>query len=85
MKEPGLLQGVLPRGGLEHHQAFVRRAGQLPGHDLLELGQLVHQVRLGMEAPGGIDEEHIDAASRRRLHGVEDNGGGVGARTLPYH
>src|SRR2546426_5498740 len=39
-------EAVLSGGGVEHHQALVRRAGQLALDDALELGQLHHQVGL---------------------------------------
>ena len=35
-----------------------------------------------MEAAGGVHEEHVHAAGRRGLHGVEDHGRRVGTRAL---
>ena len=53
---------VLAGGRLEHHQRLVGRAGQLAVDHALELDQLVHEVGLGVQAPGGVHEQHVDVA-----------------------
>src|SRR3954447_15680560 len=56
-----LAQAVLPRGGVHGHQRLVRRLGQLLGDDAADLGQLLHQVVLRVQAPGRVDDDHVGA------------------------
>ena len=80
-----LLQTVLPGGRVEHQQHLVWRLGNHllggAGH-LLQLG---HQVFLGLQAAGGVDDHVIGFAGARRAHGVEKHRAGVAARVLPHH
>ena len=46
---------------------------------LRSLRQLLHQVVLGVEPAGGVDDQDVDVAGVGGLHGVEDDGAGVGA------
>ncbi len=61
-----------------------RRLVQLADHPA-HLLQLLHQVVLGMQASGGIGDQHVDAAGLGGLHRVEDHRGGVGAGVLGDH
>ncbi len=75
----GLRHGVLPDGAVEHQQHFMRRAGIQAGEHALDLLELIHEVSLGVQAPGGIGDQHVDVARARRLQPVEDDGGGLRA------
>ena len=68
-----LAQAVLAGGGVDGQQRLVRRAGELALDDLAHLGQLVHQVLLGVQAAGGVHDHHVGAACGGGLQGVEDH------------
>ena len=70
---------VLAGGRVEHEQDVVRRFGIEAAEDAADLGQLLHQVRLVLEAPGGVDDQHVLAGRGRLLDAVEDDPGGVAA------
>ena len=58
-----LRQRVLPDGRVEHEQHGVRRARVdllHHAHDLFELG---HQLGLVLQAPGGVDDQHVGAVA----------------------
>ena len=79
----GLLDAVLAQRGVEHEQHVVRRPvhdAPRHAHDLLQLG---HQVALGVEPPGGVDEHDVAPARARRGQRVvrHRRGIGAGART----
>ncbi|MNQ07566.1 hypothetical protein D3C85_203470 [compost metagenome] len=81
----GLVDGVLAGTGVEHQQHFVRRVGvELADHPT-NLFQLFHQVVFGVQATGGVGDQHIDATGLGGLHGVEDHRGRVGASVLRDH
>src|SRR5229473_1825963 len=48
----------------------------------VELGQLVHEVGLGVQAPRRVHQQHVHITRRGCLHRVEDHRGRVGARDL---
>ena len=50
----------------------VTRPGALLGHPA-HLAQLLHQVRLGVQAAGGVGQHEVDVAGGRPLDGVEDD------------
>src|SRR6266849_6147702 len=77
-----LLEPVLARGRFQHHEGFVGGAGHLAGQHALELGQLVHEVGLGVQAPRRVHQQHVHITRRGCLHRVEDHRGRVGARDL---
>ncbi len=54
----------------------------LPGDDLADLGQLVHEVDLGLQAAGRVHIEHVHSLLEGAVHGFEGHGGGIGARLL---
>src|SRR5690606_33976471 len=55
----GLVDAVLPCGGVEHQNHFVRRVGNLFRDDVSDLGQLSHQVVLRVQSAGGVDDEYV--------------------------
>src|SRR5262245_221727 len=74
---------VLARGGIEDEQHLLERAG-CAVDDALELLELVHQVDLGVQTSGGVDEDEVGVAALGRAHRVEDHRPGIGA-LLPAH
>ena len=77
-----LRQRVLALVGIEHQQHFVRRLGQHARDHALDLLELIHQVRLAVQPPGGVGQHHIDAARLRRLQRIEDHRARIGAGLL---
>ena len=77
-----LAQAVLPGGRVEDEQRLVRGAGQLLLDHPAHLLELAHQVDLGVQAPGGVDDDDVGAARARRGDAVVDDGGRVAARVL---
>ncbi len=59
-----LREAVLARGGVEHQQHVVRRAGNELGGGALHLFQLGHQIRLVVQAPGGVHDHGVGSAPR---------------------
>ena len=51
---------------------------------LAHLAQLVHQVLLGVQPPGGVADHHVVPARARGLDRVEHHGAGVGARLAAH-
>ena len=74
----GLVDGVLTRGTVEDEQHFVRSTGQASIHHPMYLGQFLHEVVLGMETTGGVDEEIGGVAGERGRDGIVGDGGGIG-------
>ena len=55
-------QAVLPHCRVQHEQRLVRST-LLPSADhAVHLGELLHESLVGMQAPGGVDEQHIRGA-----------------------
>ena len=75
---PGLREPVLPGGRVEDEQHLLERARRAvdDAPELLELG---HEVGLGVETAGGVDEHEVGVAARGRAHRVVDDRAGVGA------
>ena len=78
-EEAGLLQAVLAGGGVDDEQRLVGRAGDEALGGAAHLVELLHQVGLGVEAAGGVDEEDAGGAGLGGGEGVEERGGGVAA------
>ena len=57
----------------------MRCAGNLTGGDAADFDELVHEVFLGVEAPGGIDEDEVAPPRARGGDGIKNDGAGVGA------
>ena len=67
-----------PGRRVDHEQHFLARAlGAID--DAAQLLQLLHEVRLRVQAAGGVDEHEVGAAARRRRHRVEHDRAGIGA------
>ena len=66
-----LHQGVLTRVAVNDQQDFVRRSSIGFLHHALDFFQLFHQVQLGGQAAGCIDQHHISAAGFARRHGIK--------------
>ena len=54
VEQLGLLQGVLPGGGVHHQDHLMGRAGQLFAQHPVDLLELIHEVDLGVQASGGV-------------------------------
>ncbi len=78
----GLFEAVLAGGGVEHEQDFMGRAGDDAGGRAAHLFKLRHQVDLGLQAAGGVDDDVVDFARFGGLEGVEDDGAGIGSGLL---
>ncbi len=76
----GLADCVLAVGGVDDEQDFVRRAGDQSLDDVADLFQLAHQVGLGMEPAGGVDDQDVDMAGQCPLAGVMSHAGRIGPR-----
>ena len=55
----------------------MRGAVELPRDHAPHLRQLLHEVRLRVEAPGRVDDHHVPSARLRRLDRVERDRGGI--------
>ena len=64
----GLADAVLARRGVEHQNHFVRGLGDLLAQDAVDLGKLLHQVLLGLQPAGRVDDADVGAD----LHGLGD-------------
>ena len=61
-------------------QRLVRRAREALGGHPAHLRELLHQVRVGVQAPGGVGDHHVGAARLGRRDRVEDDRARVAAR-----
>ena len=78
----GLFEGILPRTAIKHEHYLVGSIGQHLLHHVLHLLQLIHQTHLIMQAPCGIDDDHIGLIGLCRTQGIESHGGRVGPHLL---
>src|SRR2546423_1351803 len=74
---PRLHDGVLARRAVEDEEHLVRRARASPAGDLHDLPELVHQVALRVQPPGGVGDDGGVAARGAGLDGVENDGGRI--------
>ena len=79
-EEPRLLKPVLTRRRVHYEQRLVRRAVDSALDHAPDLGQLVHQVGLRVQAAGGVDDHDVATSRPPRLDGVEGDGSGIAAR-----
>ncbi len=79
----GLCDAILARLSVENEQGLVDLRTRLLD-DPLDLAELVHQGRLRVQPTGGVDDQHVGASRRCRLHGVECHRSGVGAAVLAH-
>ncbi len=61
------------------HQRLVWRVGHLLGDDAADLGQLGHQVGLGVQPAGGVDDHDVGAVLAAAGDGVERHRARIGA------
>ena len=61
----------------------MRGAVEPLGGHAADLGELLHQVAVGVQAPGGVDDHHVGAARLGGGERVEDDRAGVAARRCP--
>ena len=54
-------------------------------HHTLDLGQLVHQVDLGVQSTSGIDDDQIRFRIYALLHGIEGHSRRIGIHSMGYH
>src|SRR5262245_13730778 len=85
LEDLDLRERILPRGGVEHENDAVRRGLVDLLQDANDLGELGHEVRLVLQAPRRVDQEHVDAFRPRALERLEGDPGGIGAHRLRYH
>ena len=78
----GLVDGVLAGAGIEHQQHFMRRGLVQLAHDPADLLQLLHQVVFGVQAAGGVGDQHVNTTRFGSLHRIEDHRSRVGAGVL---
>ncbi len=71
--------------GVEHQQHLVGRLGIEFRDYPADLLQLFHQVRLGVEAPGRIRNQHVGSAGGGGVQGVVNHGSGIGAGVLCHY
>ncbi len=72
-------QRVLAGVAVDHQQHLVRRARLGLLHHPPDLAQLLHQVKLGGQAAGGVDDHHVLAARAAGVDGVEAHGRRIAA------
>src|SRR5579883_1302077 len=81
-KFAGLGEAVLSGGGVENEKDVMRSAGDDFGGGALHLFEFSHEIGLGVEAAGGIDDDGIGVAGFGGGDGVEDDGGRIGTGFL---
>ena len=80
-----LVERILAGGRIEHQDDVVRRLGVQPPEHAAHLGQFVHQMRLVLQSPSGVDDQRVDAGRGRLLDAVEDDTGRVAAFLAADH
>ena len=78
-EEASLGEAVLAGGRVHDEQRLVGRAGDEPFSGAAHLVELFHEVGLGVEAAGGVDEENACGAGFGGGAGVVERGGGIAA------
>ena len=78
-EEAGLLEAVLSGGGVHDEEGLVGCAGDLFFGGAAHFTELFHEVGLGVEAAGGVDDEDLGGAGAGGGAGVVEGGGGVAA------
>src|SRR5262245_7043685 len=72
-----LIDRVLPGGGVEHEHDAMRSALIELFQHAHNLGELGHEVRLVLQAAGGVDEEHVFAFGARPLERLIGDAGRI--------
>ncbi len=78
-----LAQAVLAGRRVDHDQRLVRRALEALAGDAVDLRQLLHQVAVSVQAPGGVDDDHVGASRLGRRERVENDSARIAARRCP--
>ena len=78
-EEARLLEAVLAGGRVDDEERLVRGAFEAALDHAAHLRQLLHQVRLRVQAAGGVDDRDVLAARAGGLDGVVGDRGRVGA------
>src|SRR5579885_2933506 len=81
-KFAGLGEAVLSGGGVEDEKDVVRGAGDDFGGGALHFFEFGHEIGLGVETAGGVNDDGIGFAGLGGGDRVEDDGGRVGAGFL---
>ena len=79
LKGLSLIERILTSGGIEHQQSLVRGTRQFPRYYPMDFFEFFHQGRLGMQAAGCVDNDHVDCAGNSSAHAVKGDCGGRGA------
>ena len=77
--------GVLAGRGVEHQQAGMRRRRIELADDAHDLGELVHQVGLVVQAARRVDQQHVAAFGLGALQRLVGETRGIGAGVLGDH
>src|SRR5215213_6284513 len=85
VEHPCLPESVLARCGVHGEQDLVRRPGELTPDHAPDLVQLGHQVDLGVQPPGRVDEQNVHTISFCRFDRVVRNSRRVRAALPRYN
>ncbi len=77
-------QAVLSGRGIEHEEHGGLRARQALVDRAADLGQLVHQVVLRVQAPGGVDDDHVRVTREAGVERIEDDRRWIGTRRVGH-
>ena len=80
-----LVHGVLAGGRVQHEQGLARGVRQLAADDPVDLGQLVHQVCLVVQAARGVHDDDIAAARLGRGDRVKHDRRRIGSLAVAHN
>ena len=69
----------MSRGGIEDQQPSLHPSFRLTVEDAAHLAELRHEVFLGVQSSGGVDQKMIDAARLGCLNRIEQDRPGIGS------
>src|SRR4029450_13856685 len=78
-EEARLLEAVLAGGRVDDEQGLMWGAFEPLRDHAPDLGELLHEVRLRVQAAGRVDDDDVASARLRGLDRVEGDGSGIGA------
>ena len=67
----GILQSILPNGGIKDKERLMGRIGNKLVQASSNFLKLVHKMGLIFQAPGGVDDQIVGAASKRCLQAIK--------------